>query len=98
MSERFRSTSRVFSSQWDEDDDETPVEKATSFEDAGVALQESEDKEKMDGMGNYDANPAVSSTPVVFVCETQLLVCLALICKLFFVVSSRRYRAISCSD
>mmetsp|Transcript_118688 Transcript_118688/g.332387 ORF Transcript_118688/g.332387 Transcript_118688/m.332387 type:complete len:303 (-) Transcript_118688:182-1090(-) len=64
VSQRFRSTSRVFSSQWDEDDDETPVEKATSFEDAGVALQESEDKEKMDGMGNYDANPAYRAADI----------------------------------
>jgi hypothetical protein len=53
--------SRIFSSQWDEeDDDDTPLEKATSFEDAGVALQDAEDKKQMDGMGDYDANPSVS--------------------------------------
>ena len=53
-------SSRVFSSQWDEEESDTPLDKATSFEDAGVALQEEEDNEKMVGMGNYDANPSVS--------------------------------------
>jgi len=52
------------SSQWDEEDEEIPVAKATSFEDAGVALQESEDKEKMEGMGDYDANPSYRASDI----------------------------------
>jgi hypothetical protein len=67
VSHRVRSQSRVFSSQWDEEDDDTPVAKASSFDDAGVALQDSEDKKKMDGMGDYDANPSVSYFKVVVV-------------------------------
>jgi hypothetical protein len=54
------SLTRVFSSQWDDEEDDTA--KATSFEDAGVQLREEDDKKAMDAMPDYDSNPAVSST------------------------------------
>jgi hypothetical protein len=57
---RSSSRTRVFSSQWDEDDDGAGVDQATSFEDAGEGLQNEDDNKRMDDMGDYDANPAVS--------------------------------------
>jgi hypothetical protein len=59
---RSSSRTRVFSSQWDEDDDGGGggVDQATSFEDAGEGLQNEDDNKRMDDMGDYDANPAVS--------------------------------------
>jgi len=56
----FTSTpsSVLWSSQWDDDDDDTA--KPTSFEDAGVQLKEQDDKKAMDAVPDYDLNPAVS--------------------------------------
>jgi len=48
----------VFSSQWEDEDEE--IATTTSFEDAGDSLRQEEDKDRMDGMGDFDANPAVS--------------------------------------
>jgi len=60
FSSQVRPRSRVFSSQWDDEDDDIATEKATSFEDAGAGLQAEDDKKRMDEMGDYDANPSVS--------------------------------------
>ena len=56
----------LFSSQWDDEDDDIATEKAASFEDAGVGLQQEDDKKRMDDMGDYDANPSVSSVSMYF--------------------------------
>ena len=53
-----RSPTCVFSSQWEDEDEE--IATTTSFEDAGDSLRQEEDKDRMDGMGDFDANPAVS--------------------------------------
>jgi hypothetical protein len=45
-------------SQWEDEDDEI-TKTQTSFEDAGDSLKNEQDKERMDQMGDYDANPAV---------------------------------------
>lgn len=55
-----RPTSRLFSSQWDDEDDDIATEKPSSFEDAGVGLQKEDDQKRMEDMGDYDANPSVS--------------------------------------
>ena len=55
----FIPSTRILSSQWDDDDDDTA--KPTSFEDAGVQLREEDDKKAMDAVPDYDTNPAVSS-------------------------------------
>ncbi len=55
-----RPQSRIFSSQWDDEDDDVATEKPSSFEDAGAGLQQEDDKKRMDDMGDYDANPSVS--------------------------------------
>jgi hypothetical protein len=62
---RSSSRTRVFSSQWDEDDDGAGVDQATSFEDAGEGLQNEDDNKRMDDMGDYDANPAVSFVSLI---------------------------------
>jgi hypothetical protein len=56
-----RQQSILFSSQWDDEDDDIATQKPASFEDAGVGLQKEDDKKRMDDMGDYDANPSVSS-------------------------------------
>jgi hypothetical protein len=52
------STTRRFSSQWDDDDDEVTT-KPSTFEEAGASLKKEEDDEKMNSMGDFDANPSV---------------------------------------
>jgi hypothetical protein len=56
-----REPSVVFSSQWDDEDDDIATQKPASFEDAGEGLQREDDKKRMDDMGDFDANPSVSS-------------------------------------
>ena len=67
----------LFSSQWDDDDDDDAVvQTRTSYDDAGETLRNAEDQDKVDGMEDFDANPAVrSSTPYVpYTC----IICLVL--------------------
>ena len=52
------STTQIFSTQWDDEDEE--IVTATSFEDAGESLKEEEAKQKLGGMDDFDSNPAVS--------------------------------------
>jgi hypothetical protein len=47
-------------SQWDDEEDEVAVDNRRSFSDAGAALNDEDDQKKMDGQGDFDANPAVS--------------------------------------
>eukprot|EP00429_Kryptoperidinium_foliaceum_P004053 CAMPEP_0176007070 /NCGR_PEP_ID=MMETSP0120_2-20121206/3043_1 /TAXON_ID=160619 /ORGANISM="Kryptoperidinium foliaceum, Strain CCMP 1326" /LENGTH=295 /DNA_ID=CAMNT_0017339819 /DNA_START=62 /DNA_END=949 /DNA_ORIENTATION=- len=58
-----RPSSRVFSSQWD-DEEEDEDSKPTSFEDAGVKLREEEDKKAMDSASDYDRNPLYNSADI----------------------------------
>eukprot|EP00980_Cylindrotheca_fusiformis_P026300 scaffold15772_cov162-Cylindrotheca_fusiformis.AAC.2 len=61
LSQRYQEGSpmgRLFSSQWDDEEEEVAVDERKSFADAGEALQDEEDQKKMDGMGDFDANPA----------------------------------------
>jgi hypothetical protein len=53
-----RTSSQRWMSQWEDEDDEI-TKTQTSFEDAGDSLKNEQDKERMDQMGDYDANPAV---------------------------------------
>lgn len=57
VSQQRRRDTRCFSSQWDEEDDDD-VATSTSFEDAGVALQQEEDEKNMAATGNRE-NPNV---------------------------------------
>lgn len=56
-----RAPTHIFSSQWDDEDEVVASdENRKSFLDAGDALKDEEDNKRMDDMGDYDANPAVS--------------------------------------
>jgi hypothetical protein len=62
-----RAPTHIFSSQWDEDDDDEEVAAGTedapmAFQDASIGIKDEDDKKKMDDMGDYDSNPAVSLT------------------------------------
>ena len=52
-------------SQWDDEDEvveekpEKTVVSRTSFDEAGESLRNEEDDERLNQMGDYDANPAV---------------------------------------
>ena len=70
----------LFSSQWDDDDDDDAVvQTRTSYDDAGETLRNAEDQDKVDGMEDFDANPAVRSStpyahiPVLFVQSCHFL-------------------------
>jgi hypothetical protein len=58
-------TSQLYSSQWDDEDVEAEAKESattttrSTFYEAGDSLREEDDKEKLDGMGDYDSNPAV---------------------------------------
>lgn len=52
------STKRWFSSQWNDDEDEVTT-KPSTFEEAGASLKKEDDDEKMNSMGEFDANPSV---------------------------------------
>mmetsp|Transcript_118237 Transcript_118237/g.339197 ORF Transcript_118237/g.339197 Transcript_118237/m.339197 type:complete len:291 (-) Transcript_118237:268-1140(-) len=54
----------LFSSQWDDEDDDIATQKPASFEDAGVGLQQEDDKKRMDDMGDFDANPSYNSADI----------------------------------
>lgn len=54
----------LFSSQWDDEDDDIATQKPSSFEDAGVGLQEEDDQKRMGDMGDYDANPSYNSADI----------------------------------
>ena len=58
-------STRLFSSQWDEEenDDESGGATKTSptYEEAGRAIGEEDDQEKMDDLGDFDESPNVSS-------------------------------------
>jgi hypothetical protein len=58
-------------SQWEDEDDDT-TKTQTSFEDAGDSLKNEQDKEKLDQMGDYDANPAVRYLLLSSLCVLQL--------------------------
>jgi hypothetical protein len=61
----------IYMSQWDDEDDEpekpvsssssSPTVTRTSFDDAGESIKNEADQDRMDSMGEYDANPAVRS-------------------------------------
>jgi hypothetical protein len=61
---------QIYMTQWDDEDEpEKPVSSSsstvtssTSFDDAGETLKNEADQDRMDSMGEYDANPAVRST------------------------------------
>lgn len=56
---RIASTKR-YGSQWDDGDDlEEVTTKATSFDQAGENLKKEEDEEKLNSVGDFDANPSV---------------------------------------
>ena len=61
------------SSQWDDDDedddDAAPTIKQKSFDDAGDTLRNEEDSERLNEMGDYDANPEVRA--VHYACENK---------------------------
>lgn len=52
------STTRIFS-QWEDEEEEIVIDRK-SFAEAGEGLKKEDDDAKMDGMGDYDANPSVS--------------------------------------
>lgn len=54
-----RST-QVFSSQWD-DEEEDIVADRKSFDDAGIAMKEEEERKQLEEMGDFDTNEDVSS-------------------------------------
>ena len=53
-------------SQWEDEEDEIVIDRK-SFTEAGEGLTKEDDDAKMDSMGDYDANPAVSSNFVILV-------------------------------
>jgi hypothetical protein len=53
-------------SQWDDEEDEVAVDDRRSFADAGAALNDEDDQKKMDDMGDFDSNPAVSFYRIFF--------------------------------
>jgi hypothetical protein len=56
-------TTAIFSSQWDEEDEDVATEDTrASFDEAGRSLRDEDDKAKMDEIGDYDSNPQVSWT------------------------------------
>jgi hypothetical protein len=59
---RYAPTTAIFSSQWDEEDEEVATEdkQRASFDEAGRSLRDEDDKAKMDEIGDYDSNPQVS--------------------------------------
>jgi hypothetical protein len=65
MGTSSRITTQLYSSQWDDEDVEAEAKETTAtttrstFYEAGDSLREEDDKEKLDGMGDYDSNPAV---------------------------------------
>lgn len=50
----------VLRSSTNEDEGETPPER-TSFDQAGQSLMDEEDRKRLEEMGDFDSNPAVSS-------------------------------------
>eukprot|EP00539_Tryblionella_compressa_P001604 CAMPEP_0178745940 /NCGR_PEP_ID=MMETSP0744-20121128/7555_1 /TAXON_ID=913974 /ORGANISM="Nitzschia punctata, Strain CCMP561" /LENGTH=297 /DNA_ID=CAMNT_0020399141 /DNA_START=209 /DNA_END=1102 /DNA_ORIENTATION=- len=57
------SSTRIFLSQWDDDEEEVATSRA-SFDEAGESLKKQEDDEKMDAVGDFDANPSYSDQTV----------------------------------
>jgi hypothetical protein len=67
-----RTFSQRWMSQWD-DEDEDITKTQTSFEDAGETLRNEQDDERMDQMGDYDANPAVRDVTLVLLSSLFVL-------------------------
>ena len=54
------STTRVFADQWEDEDEEVVKVDRKSFDDAGVAMIEEEERRQLEEMGDYDTNEDVS--------------------------------------
>lgn len=61
---------QIFSSQWDEEEDDIAI-KSASFDEAGEGLKKEDDDKKMEEMGDYDANPAVSSRHIMTISQQE---------------------------